>query len=161
MNLVFSTLRDNLFTVNQSEIFNSSELMREETLQASFSAPWVNEHNGLVSVVSSAYKMKFSFLLTVCISLTYMRNNKVHKTDPWGTPVSSSRVDEHTSWYSTYCWRSVFHNMLVLTTVYDDLEYRMLSIGLRIQKMAFYFDQFRGGFGPSILKRLTRLSVVF
>ena len=107
MNLVFSTLRDNLFTVDQSEIFNSSELIREETLQTSFSAPWVNEHNGLVSVVSSAYKMKFSFLLTVCISFTYMRNNKGPKTDPWGTPVSSSRVDEHTSWYSTCCRRSV------------------------------------------------------
>ena len=71
--------------LTNQEIFNSSELMRDEAWLTSFSAPWVNEHNGLISVVSSAYKMKFTFLLTECISFTYMRNNKGLKTDPWGT----------------------------------------------------------------------------
>ena len=80
MNLVFSTLRDNSFTDNLSEIFNSSELMCDETWK------------------TPAYKMKFSLLLTACILFIYMWNNKGPKTDPWGTPVYSSRVDEHTSW---------------------------------------------------------------
>ena len=66
----FSVLGDNLFTVNQTEIFNTSELMRDQTWQTSFSASWVNEHNELVSVVLSAYKIKF---LTVCISFDLKR----------------------------------------------------------------------------------------
>ena len=45
MNLVFSTLRDNLFIVNHSEISNKSELIRDETLPPNFSA-MSNEHNG-------------------------------------------------------------------------------------------------------------------
>ena len=60
MNLVFSTIRDNLLTVNQSEIFNNSELICDEIWLTTLWAPWVNEHNGLVRVVSSAYKTKFT-----------------------------------------------------------------------------------------------------
>ena len=107
MNLVFSILRDNLLTVNQSEIFSNSESIFDEIWLTSLCAPWVNEHNGLVWFASSAYRIKFNLSLTICILFIYIRNNKGPETDPCGTPVSSSLVDEHTSWYSTSCCRCV------------------------------------------------------
>ena len=85
MNFVLSTLRGKLVTTSQSEILDSSRLIKFDTWFTSWFTSWVNV---LVNVVSSAYKMKLRRSLIVCISFIYITNNKGHNIEPRGTPVS-------------------------------------------------------------------------
>ena len=98
MILFFCTLSDSLFKAN---LFNS-ELNRILTLSRSPSQPLDNEHIVLLSIVSSAYKMTFKLSLTVCISFIYMINRSGPKIQPWGTPVSSSLIEDVVPLKSTY-----------------------------------------------------------
>ena len=90
MTFVLSTLRESLLTASQSEILDSSRLIKYDIRFTSWFTSWVNAHNMLVNVVSSAYKMKLRCWHTVCISLIYITNNKGPNIGPCGTPVSIS-----------------------------------------------------------------------
>ena len=105
MNLVFSTFRGNLLTVNESEIFSNSELICDEIWLTPLWAPWVDEHNDLVRVVSSAYKIKFNLSLTVCISFKYIRNNNGPKTERMRS-VNSKAANSVECCFLKPCWLS-------------------------------------------------------
>ena len=67
MNLVFWTLSDSLFTASQSAILFNSEIIKVLISSILPLHPSVNEHIGLLSVVSSAYKIKLRLSLTVYV----------------------------------------------------------------------------------------------
>ena len=107
MNLVFWTFRDNLLTAYQSEILHNSKLIKASTRLMSSLPPWVNEHKGLIIVVSSAYKMHLRLALTLWISFIYIMKSGGPNIEPWCTPVSITRVEDAVPSYSTY-WRRCF-----------------------------------------------------
>ena len=102
-----NSFRDSLLTASQSEILRNSKFIKAVTRPMSSLPPWVNEHKGLIIVVSSAYKINFRLALTLWISFIYTMNSRGPNIEPWGTPVSISRVDEGMSSYSTYRRRCV------------------------------------------------------
>ena len=104
MNLVFWTFRDSLLTASQSEILHNSKLIKVSTRPKSPLPPWVNEHKGLVIVVSSAYKINVRLALTLWISFTYIIKSRGPNIEPWGTPVSITWVEDAVPPNSTY-WR--------------------------------------------------------
>ena len=106
MNFVLSTFSDSLFTASQSDILDSSKLIKYDIWVTSWFTSCVNVHNVLVNVVSSAYKIKLRRSLTVCMSFIYITNNKGPNIEPCGTPVSISFFAEATPSYSTYWVRS-------------------------------------------------------
>ena len=104
MNLVFWTFMDNLLTASQSDILHSSKLIKVSTRLMLPLPRWVNEHKGLVIVVSSAYKMNLRLALTLWISFIYMIKSRGPNIEPWVTPVSITRVEDAVPSNSTY-WR--------------------------------------------------------
>ena len=100
----FWTFRDNLLMTSQSEILHNSKLIKAPTKLMSLLPPWVNEHKGLVIVVSSAYKMNSRLAHTLWISLIYIMKRRGPNIETWGTPVSITRVEDAVPSNSKY-WR--------------------------------------------------------
>ena len=92
MNLVFLTFRDNLLTASQSEILHNSKLIKASTRLMSSLPPWVNEHKGLVIVVSSAYKMSLRLALTLWISFIYIIKSRGPNIEPWNLSATSTAL---------------------------------------------------------------------
>ena len=158
MNLVFQTFRDNLLTASQSEILHNSKLIKVSTRLMSPLPPWVNEHKGLVIVVSSAYKMNLRLALTLWISFIYIIRSRGPNIEPWGTPVSITRLrtqchqiqhiggvalDNSSTNPEACLW---YHNIWVLLKECHYLRYQKLLIDLKRLRKELFFGLFRVGF---------------
>ena len=92
--LVFLIFRDNLLTASQSYTLASSLFML------------IRDNDGirtmLLSVVSSAYKIKLKYSVQFGISFMYIKNNKGPRIEPCGTPVDNESISDETPSFSTY-----------------------------------------------------------
>ena len=119
MNLVFWTFRDSLLTASQSEILCNSKFIKAVTRPMSSLPPWVNEHKGLVIVVSSAYKINFRLALTLWISFIYIMNSRAPRRsendntpqplDQWtNSPFIGQQVGNYKSFTLTHYLADLF-----------------------------------------------------
>ena len=136
-------------------------------------SPWVNEHKGLVIMVSSAYKMNFRLALISGTSFLYIMNSRGPNLEPWGTHVLFLRLRtqcHHIQYIGSVALDNSWtnpeaclwcHGIWVLLQEYPDLRYQRLLTNLKRPRMELSFGLFRGGFHQRVPRQPSLLSDVY